>query len=255
MLVGLLLAGLVAGGGAAFARPDSGVHAAALDDPVIVIQNFTFQGTLTVPPGATIVIRNADTAPHTITAIDGAFDTGTISGRTSTTLVAPTTPGSYPFRCNIHRTMTATLVVAESATPSPDPTVTPSPDPTATPSPDPTATPTADPTPTDPVIVIMDFAFQVPPAIPPNTVITVRNADLAPHTLTADDGSFDTGLISPGGTATITASAEPGSRPFHCSIHSFMTATLLVASADTPTPPPPTETVPPGAAPAAHHGH
>jgi plastocyanin len=252
-LLGAVLAGLVAGG-AAFAMPDAGEHATALDDPVIVIENFTFQGTLTVPAGATIVVRNADAAPHTVTAIDGSFNTDTIAGGASTTFVAPDTPGSYPFRCTIHPTMTATLVVTQDPGPSPDPTTTSSPAPSDT--------PTAPPPPADPVIVIRDFAFLIPLTVAPAAVITVRNDDSAPHTLTADDGGFDTGVISPGGTATITAPAEPGSYPLHCAIHPFMTGALTVATG-TPTPPPPTGTVtppptetltpPPTAAAAAHH--
>lgn len=57
---------------------------------------------------------------------------------------------------------------------------------------------------------------------------TVTNDDGTAHTATADDGSsFDTGPIDPGGSQTITVSAA-GRYEYHCSIHSFMHATIVV---------------------------
>ena len=58
--------------------------------------------------------------------------------------------------------------------------------------------------------------------------IAVTNEDSTAHTVTADDGkSFDTGTLDPGATQTITL-AEPGTYPYHCSIHSFMKGKLVV---------------------------
>ena len=61
--------------------------------------------------------------------------------------------------------------------------------------------------------------------------ITWTNKDSAPHTATATDNSFDTGIIQPGssGSAIIKGQATI---PYHCTIHPWMTASLMVASSD-----------------------
>ena len=57
--------------------------------------------------------------------------------------------------------------------------------------------------------------------------IDVTNTDGVPHSLTADDASFDTGVFT-SGTVTIHAPEEPGDYPFHCTIHPGMTGVLDV---------------------------
>ena len=81
--------------------------------PVIVaaaaeIRGFAF-ATSPVAPGATVTVTNRDDAGHTFTA--DAFDTGTIDGGSSATFTAPAAPGSYSIVCEIHPSMTGTLVV------------------------------------------------------------------------------------------------------------------------------------------------
>ena len=82
---------------------------------VIVIKNFAYSpSSLTVPPGATVTVKNEDTATHTVTASSshsGAFDTGDIQPGGSTTFKAPTTSGTYEYICSIHQFMHGTLVV------------------------------------------------------------------------------------------------------------------------------------------------
>ena len=72
--------------------------------------------------------------------------------------------------------------------------------------------------------------------VPAGATIVFANVGGKPHTLTADDGSFDTGVVTPGaeggrfaGTnATLTVS-QPGTFPFHCEIHpAAMKGTLTV---------------------------
>ncbi|MCX4752138.1 cupredoxin domain-containing protein [Kitasatospora purpeofusca] len=81
----------------------------------VTIKDFKFgPATLTVAPGTTITVTNQDSAGHTLTAIapnPGAFDTGLLEQGKSATITAPTAPGSYPFHCDVHPTMTGTLVV------------------------------------------------------------------------------------------------------------------------------------------------
>ena len=62
--------------------------------------------------------------------------------------------------------------------------------------------------------------------MPAGTTLTVTNADSDPHTLTADDGSFDTGRIDPGTSATITLD-QPGTYTYHCNFHESMTGTII----------------------------
>ncbi|WP_327071105.1 cupredoxin domain-containing protein [Kitasatospora sp. NBC_01302] len=79
-------------------------------------------------------------------------------------------------------------------------------------------------------ITIKDFQFR--PAdltVHPGRSITVVNEDSTPHTVTADDKSFDTKAIGGGASATFTAPAKAGSYPYICSIHQYMHATLTVS--------------------------
>jgi plastocyanin len=57
--------------------------------------------------------------------------------------------------------------------------------------------------------------------------VTVTNNDSTTHTATADGGAFDTGDISQGSSKTITLT-KPGTFAYHCSIHPFMKASIVV---------------------------
>ena len=53
----------------------------------------------------TIVLKNEDTADHTITSNPGdpvAFDTGDVSGLSSSDTIIFTTPGTYAYHCQFH---------------------------------------------------------------------------------------------------------------------------------------------------------
>jgi plastocyanin len=78
-------------------------------------------------------------------------------------------------------------------------------------------------------IVISGFAFSEDITVPVGTTVTVRNDDSAPHTFTADDGSFDSGSIDGGGTFEFTFT-EAGTFAFHCNIHPSMTGTITVTA-------------------------
>lgn len=79
------------------------------------------------------------------------------------------------------------------------------------------------------LIVISDYAFDVPTSVPAGATITVRNEDGVGHTVTSDDdgAAFDV-TVGPGEEATFTAPAQAGEFPFHCTPHPQMTATLVV---------------------------
>jgi plastocyanin len=78
-------------------------------------------------------------------------------------------------------------------------------------------------------IVIDKFTYQ--PAsltVAPGTQITVMNRDSAAHTVTGNDESFDSGTIAGGQRGEITAPSKPGSYPYICTVHPYMTGMLIV---------------------------
>jgi len=56
----------------------------------------------------------------------------------------------------------------------------------------------------------------------------VLDGDDEPHTITAEDGSFDTGAFDKADPGSFTAPSEPGTYDFVCSIHPSMHGTLTV---------------------------
>jgi plastocyanin len=77
----------------------------------ITIENFDFGQPRTVSAGADVQVSNADAEAHTMTARNGAFDTGSVDEGTSVSFKAPSVPGTYEFYCDIHPSMTGQLVV------------------------------------------------------------------------------------------------------------------------------------------------
>jgi nitrite reductase (NO-forming) len=62
-----------------------------------------------------------------------------------------------------------------------------------------------------------------------NNTVTWTNNDDATHTITADDGSFDSGFLNQGQTWSYTFTT-PGTYSYHCSIHPWMKGTVIVKS-------------------------
>lgn len=80
-----------------------------------------------------------------------------------------------------------------------------------------------------PAVTVKDFKFS-PAALTAKAgeTITFTNADAQPHTATADSGNaFDAGAIAAGASVTVEVAA-PGTYPYHCSFHPFMTGTITV---------------------------
>ncbi len=75
---------------------------------------------------------------------------------------------------------------------------------------------------------IKGFAFDPNPIeIVAGQSVTWTNADGAGHTVTADDGSFDSGRLANGQTFS-QVFATKGTFTYHCAIHSSMKATIVV---------------------------
>jgi plastocyanin len=60
-----------------------------------------------------------------------------------------------------------------------------------------------------------------------NNTVTWVNNDNAPHTVTANDGSFSSGNIAPGGSFSFTFT-RAGTYKYHCVYHPWMTGTVIV---------------------------
>jgi plastocyanin len=77
----------------------------------VAIDNFTFTpATITVSPGTKVTWTNHDDIPHTVTSTSGAFDSKAIDTDASFSFVF-TTPGTYPYFCEIHPHMTGQVIV------------------------------------------------------------------------------------------------------------------------------------------------
>jgi plastocyanin len=80
-------------------------------------------------------------------------------------------------------------------------------------------------------VSIVNFAFE--PAsvdVPVGGTVTWTNNGGAPHTVTADDGAFDSGELAPGASFSQTFDAA-GTFTYHCNIHPQMTGTVNVVAA------------------------
>ena len=79
----------------------------------IEIKGFAFTPqTATVKVGTQITWTNKDSAPHTVTADDRSFDSGTLNQGESFTFQF-TTPGTFAYICTIHPSMQATIIVVQ----------------------------------------------------------------------------------------------------------------------------------------------
>jgi plastocyanin len=182
--------------------------------------------------GGTVTFRNADSDEHTATSADaaGGIDSGVLSPGASHEETFPEA-GTFAFLCAIHPDMRGTIrVVGQTTTPAspPPPAATPDPDPTPTRTPAPSSVTAPDIEPVD----IVDLAFE-PPALelPAGTTVLWTNTGVAPHTVSAEDGSFDSGTLQPGTTFERTFTT-PGTYAYLCQIHPEMTGTIEISAPD-----------------------
>ena len=77
-------------------------------------------------------------------------------------------------------------------------------------------------------VEIKNFAFGPKTlTVKKGTTITFTNQDSVGHTATADDGSFDTGLLAKGESGSATFD-KAGTYTYHCTPHPYMKATIVV---------------------------
>ncbi|HEX5608824.1 MAG TPA: cupredoxin domain-containing protein [Solirubrobacterales bacterium] len=81
-------------------------------------------------------------------------------------------------------------------------------------------------------VEIVEFTYQPDPVvIRTGGKVIWQNEDTAPHTATADDGSFDTGNLLRGKIKSETFK-EAGTYPYFCAIHPTMHGTVEVVDKD-----------------------
>lgn len=102
----LLLATGCVGDGKGDGGSDSPSPAAQVE-----IEGFRYEpGTVKAEAGGEVTWKNGDEAPHTATAEDRAFDTGTLKEGTSKSLRVR--PGTYSYFCRFHPFMRGKLEVS-----------------------------------------------------------------------------------------------------------------------------------------------
>jgi plastocyanin len=183
---------------------------------------------LEVQAGSTLVVANIGGKPHTFTADDGSFDTGTITpgaegGRfagTSATLTL-SKPGRFPFHCEVHpAAMKGVLTVTGAAAAGGG------------------GAAAASTAPNQARVSMQDLKFVQPEvSVAPGGQVTWKNDGKLPHTATFDDVQLDTGTVQPGAEGRLAAPDKPGSYSYKCTIHpAAMRGVLVVPGANTADP-------------------
>ena len=81
-------------------------------------------------------------------------------------------------------------------------------------------------------VEIVDFTYDPEPArVQTGGKVIWQNMDSAPHTATADDGSFDTGTLEQNKLKS-ESFKEPGTYAYFCEIHPDMRGTVEVVDAE-----------------------
>lgn len=183
-----------------------------------------------VPEGSKVVWANHDNVPHTATSGTGAsdpdsgklFDTSIINaGESSKQIEIKADVGTtIPYYCQVHPYMTSQLTIVKAEEggggAASGPTLT----------------------------IPSGASVQGNPSYDPNPMtakvgdmITVKNTDNVPHTVTSGTGAsdensgklFDTSIINAGESATIdTSKLNAGEYNFYCQVHPYMTGKLQV---------------------------
>jgi plastocyanin len=201
-LTGLVL--LAAPASAARHAPASAAPAAQAEEAEIVDFDFSPRR-LTVAAGTTVTWSNGGERPHTATDRGGTFDTRPIAPGASAE-VTLSTPGTYFYFCRINPSkMNGVLTVEPGADEARVVRVQ-----------------AVDPGQTGDTLRFDPDELSVAAG----TTLLVANVGGKPHTLTADDGSFDTGVIDPGAeggrfagkNASVTLN-QAGTFRFHCEVH------------------------------------
>jgi plastocyanin len=188
---------------------------------------------ITIETGTTVTWVNNGAQDHTVTDEDGAFDSGTMSPG-DTFKFTFKKPGVFHYNCTPHPWMEGTVKVHEPGKAPPKDTGEDDDDESSQPPPPPPSSSSGGGPTTHHVNIVEgsstdDWGYD-PPQLTAGVGDTVvwTNTGEIDHTVTADDGSFDSGPIPPGGTFEFTFEDE-GDFPYHCDPHPFMVASITVS--------------------------
>lgn len=182
----------------------------APNEVIVEMVNFAYApGDLTIPAGTIVTFVNKDEAQHSATAADGSFDTG-LFGQGEQAQVTFDTPGTYTVYCTLHgaadgsgMATTITVEAAEAGAASGEQQ----------------APAEAEEAPAEVVIDMLDFDYSQPEiTVAAGTAVTWINQGEQKHSATADDGSFDTGLLDSGQSETLVLDT-PGTYAYYCELH------------------------------------
>lgn len=93
--------------------PDKTIGTASGELISVEIKNFAFSpATITVPKGTTVTWVQNDGAPHTVTADDNSFDSGSLA-KGQTFSYTFNKAGTFDYFCIFHPNMKAKIIVTE----------------------------------------------------------------------------------------------------------------------------------------------
>ncbi len=174
----------------------------------IVMKDYEFDPQeITVSTGTTITWVNQGKKKHSATADDDSFDTDLIDPGGSKSITFDK-PGTYPYYCTLHGDKGGVDMAGVITVTGPASTE--------------VAATEAPPEPVvgkNQTITMTEFDFTPKQlTVYAGTTITWVNNGTRRHSATADDGSFDTGLIPVGLSKSITFD-KPGKYPYYCMLH------------------------------------
>lgn len=165
----------------------------------VEIKTMAFPANTPVEKGDTVTWINRMPMNHTVTADNGAFDSGALGNNKSFSHVFQDA-GVVAYHCKIHPNMkgkvTATAAAAAAA-----------------------ATHKID---------ITKMAFPASTAVAKGDTVVWTNQMSMNHTVTADDGSFDSGVLGKDKSFS-QVFQNAGSVDYHCDIHPNMTGKIVVS--------------------------
>jgi plastocyanin len=163
----------------------------------IDIVAMAFPGDTPVGVGDTVVWTNKMNMSHTVTADDGSFDSGVL-GRDQPFSHTFDTVGSVDYHCEIHPNMIGKVTVAAAGKGKTH------------------------------TIEITSKAFPADTQVAVGDTVTWINRMNMGHTVTADDGSFDSGVFGKDQSFSNKFTAA-GTFTYQCLIHGEMTGQITVS--------------------------